>query len=88
MGLLGMRKDPELERAIARVRMNMENNYKDAAQAEFRTLQTVYEETKASGRLKEKQAAYYETVMTELTEKLRKYTHADQKTAWTREDMM
>lgn len=88
MGLFGMKKDPALEAQIAKVRMNMENNYKDAAQAEFRALSALYEETVSSGRLKEKQAAYYTAQMAEFTEKLKKYTHADQKTAWTKEDMI
>lgn len=87
MDLFRPKKNKVLEDALAAVRMNMENNYKDAAQADFKKLTAIFTELKVSGKLSRKQLIYYASEIESLTAKLDHYTHADQKTAWTKEDL-
>ena len=87
MGLFGPKKNNMLEDALAAVKMDMANNYKDAAQADFKKLMAIFTELTASGKLSEKQLLYYTPEIESLTAKLDHYTHADQKTAWTKEDL-
>lgn len=88
MGLFDRKKKNDaLEAALNRVRVNMANNYKDAAQADFKAFTALFAELKENGKLSERQLSVYEPIKEDLTEKLNKYTHADQKTAWTKEDL-
>ena len=82
-----MKLPEELETILASLRMNMANNYKDNTQADLKALTEKFEEYRASGRLTEQQEAHYEAVLREYGEKLKDYTHAKQKTAWTKEDL-
>ena len=84
MGLLFKGKEElELDSLIARLESNMSNNYKDAAQADFRELETAMDEMIASGRLKGRAKSRYEAKRTAYQEKLRGYSHKDQKPFWT-----
>lgn len=77
-----MGKNMRLEAAIARVEMNMSNNYKDAAQEDCRALLELYRELTESGILPDKQREYYKGIIEEYSVKMENYTHKDQKPYW------
>lgn len=82
-----MKKPKELETILASLRMNLANNYKDNTQADFREFTEKFEAFQRDGKLNEKQTAYYRGLLEEYGRQLKDYTHAKQKTAWTREDL-
>ena len=75
-------KNKKLEDVIARLRMNMSNNYKDAAQADYKELLDLYAEISDRGVLSDKQKKYYKEVIEDYSVKMRNYTHKDQKPYW------
>ena len=68
----------ELEMIIMRIESNMANNYKDAAQEALKEL----EEKVMNGDLGEKQKSHYELRLFEYKEKMKEFTHKDQKPYW------
>ena len=48
-------KNKQLEAAIARLQMNMSNNYKDAAQADYKELMDLYTMLEDKGVLSDRQ---------------------------------
>lgn len=84
MGLFKSKYERELETYIARINMDMSNNYKDNAQAGLKELEERYEELKAAGVLKEKEVAAFENRIEMYRERLKGYTHKDQKPYWTK----
>ncbi|MBR6322963.1 MAG: hypothetical protein IKR59_08845 [Lachnospiraceae bacterium] len=85
MGLFRKRRDEETDNLIASVQMNMANNYKDAAQADFRKLKEIYEKKTEAGAYTPKLQAKYDSIMADFAAKLQFYTHGDQKPYWTKE---
>ena len=75
-------KNKKLEAVIARLQMNMSNNYKDAAQADYKELLDLYAEISNTGVLSDKQKKYYKEVIEDYSVKMRNYTHKDQKPYW------
>lgn len=75
-------KNKQLEAAIARVEMNMSNNYKDAAQEDYRELVELYRRLVESNALSDKQKEYYKGIIEEYSVKMENYTHKDQKPYW------
>ena len=82
MLFFGVKKNVELEALISKTRMNQSNNYKDAAQENFKALCSRYEELQASGKLNEKQKAHYSEILEGLRKELDKFTHKDQNARW------
>lgn len=74
----------ELDRVIAEIEMNMQNNYKDAAQAALREFDEKLCEIWESGCLSEAQKAAYTSKLDGYKVKLKSYSHKDQKPYWTR----
>ena len=72
----------ELDRIIAEINMNMQNNYKDAAQAALRELEEKFSELIAQGVLSEGQKASYSSKLNGYKEKLKSYSHKDQRPYW------
>lgn len=77
------RKHIHLEMIISRMESNKENNYKDAAQQDFKELMVCFEKLAAAGSLSERQKKYYEALLEKYREELKGYTHKDQKPFWT-----
>lgn len=77
-----MGKNKQLEAAIAKLEMNMSNNYKDAAQADYKNLMDLYCELKSAGALSDKQDEHYKGMIEEYSVKMQNYTHKDQKPYW------
>lgn len=84
MGLFKSKYERELENYIVRINMNMANNYKDNAQSDLRDLEARYEELKAAGVLKSKEIELFERQITGYRERLKGYSHKDQKPYWTK----
>ena len=75
-------KNKQLETAIAKLEMNMSNNYKDAAQADYKALLDLYIELRDGSKLSDKQKDYYKGLIEEYSIKMENYTHKDQKPYW------
>ncbi len=82
MLFFGVKKNGELETLISKTRMNQSNNYKDAAQENFKDLCTRYDELLSADKLNEKQQAHYTGIIEELRKELDKFTHRDQNARW------
>ena len=76
------KEEKELDALLAKVDNNMSNNYKDAAQSDYKNFLKRFEELSASGKLKDNTIAYYQGVIAEYAAKLSKFTHKDQPTKW------
>ncbi len=77
------KKHIRLETIISRMESNKANNYKDAAQQDFRELAECFKEMVGAGKLSERQTVYYEGVLETYREEMKGYTHKDQKPFWT-----
>ncbi len=78
----GVKKVKELEQILLALQNDAENNYKDAAQANFRKFCDRLEEYSINGKLKEKQITYYKQQRDQWAEQMKNYTHKDQKVTW------
>lgn len=77
-----MGKNKQLDEIIQRIEMNMSNNYKDAAQLGLREFAQMLEELESAGKINDKQKIYYENQLTNFKEKMKNFTHKDQKPTW------
>ncbi len=82
MGLFKSNAERMLDEIIQRLHMNMSNNYKDNAQDNFKQLQETFESLRDSGKLKGKALTKYEGILEDYREKLKGYSHKDQKPYW------
>lgn len=83
MGLFKSKYQKELEALASRIDINMSNNYKDNAQDNLKKLEARFEELKNEGKLKDKEIALFEDRIATYKEKMKGYTHKDQKPYWT-----
>ena len=82
MGLFRSKAAAEMDRIILRIDMNMSNNYKDAAQMNFAELEGLYDRAVENGELKAKEKENYGSKIEGYREKLKGYSHKDQKPYW------
>ena len=84
MGLFNFKSSAEkqLDGLIQKMEMNLSNNYKDNAQSDLKKLEETLAEMKAAGTLKEAVQAKYETIMENYRQRLKGYSHKDQKPYW------
>lgn len=75
-------KVSRLEKIVQELEMNMSNNYKDAAQENFREFEQALNELEAAGGIREAQASAYKQKLSAYKQKLKNYTHKDQKVTW------
>ena len=75
-------KNSALEDVLVRLNMNMSNNYKDAAQSNLKEFESLFLELSSSGKLNEKQQTRYECLLNDYKEKMKEYSHKDQKPYW------
>lgn len=76
--MLKLFKNPavrELEEIVAELQANLENNYKDAAQAAREKLKRRLDELNAEGKLKEKDYKRFSVMYTEYSVKMTGYKH-------------
>ncbi len=72
----------QLDSIVQKIRMNMENNYKDAAQMNLKEFEELLHTLEESGKLSEKQQLYYEKELASFQERMKNFTHKDQKPYW------
>jgi chromosome segregation ATPase len=82
MGLFKSREEKELDSIIQRLEMNMSNNYKDNAQEDLKELEEKMNDIRSSGNLKTKSLAKYEAILDDFREKMKGYSHKDQRPYW------
>ena len=82
MGLFKSKVAAEMDRIIMRIDMNMSNNYKDAAQMNFAELEQMYDSAVEKNGLKPKEKESYGSKIEGYREKLKGYSHKDQKPYW------
>ena len=82
MGLFRNKYEKELDSIINRLEMNMSNNYKDNAQSNLRELEEALERLQVQGVLKGSTLQRYETILGNYKEKMKGYSHKDQKPYW------
>lgn len=80
--LKNVKKNKQLDDIIQKIEMNMSNNYKDAAQANLKELETTLQELTDAHRLSDKQKNYYEEILRSFKERMKNFTHKDQKPTW------
>lgn len=77
MGLFDRFKktNDELEAIVKSVKNDASNNYKDAAQEDFRKFLAKFDELKNSGNLNEKQIAHYDEIKSRFEVELKGFHH-------------
>ena len=83
MGLFKSAKERELDTIILRIEMNMSNNYKDNAQEGLKEFENTLTEMKNDGKTKASVVEKYESILGFYKEKMKGFTHKDQKPYWT-----
>ena len=83
MGLFKSKYEKELDDIINRLNMNMANNYKDNAQSNLKEFEETLSIMKSNKKPGDKAVLKYEKLLGEYKEKLKGYTHKDQKPYWT-----
>ena len=87
MGLADLFKnkyEKKLDEILEEMQMNMSNNYKDNAQKNLEEYESALARFIEQGRLKEKSANKYSEMLTSYNERLKGYSHKDQKPYWTK----
>ena len=82
MGLFKSAAEKDLDRIIQSLERNMSNNYKDNAQDNLKELGIKLNELHDSGNIKDKVFLKYEGILNEYKEKMKGYSHKDQKPYW------
>lgn len=75
-------RNRELDALIQKMQMNIANNYKDAAQINFKEFENRLKELKNSGMLNDRQISCYEEELASFRQRLKQFTHKDQKPTW------
>ncbi len=82
MGLFKSKAEKELDSIIQRLEMNLSNNYKDNAQDDLKELEAKIDALRASGSAKANVLAKYGSILDSYKEKMKGYSHKDQKPYW------
>lgn len=82
MSLFKSKAAAELDRILLRVDMNMSNNYKDNAQMNLKELEEAFTRMKDAGQIKGASLDKYDKIINGYIEKLKGYSHKDQKPYW------
>lgn len=82
MRLFKSKEEKELNNIINRLEMNMSNNYKDNAQGNLKELGAAIDGFRTSGKMKPAVLAEYENILNDYKEKMKGYSHKDQKPYW------
>lgn len=72
----------QLDAIIQRIEMNVSNNYKDAAQLNLKELEDELKKLEDAGSLNSKQKEYYVGKLSSFKERMKNFTHKDQKPTW------
>ena len=69
------KKNEALETKLQTLQMNFENNYKDAAKLNYEEYWKLFESLKTSGKLSDKQIAYYQERGEQLKDRMNNFHH-------------
>jgi len=69
----------DLEQILLRLKLNAENNYRDATKEDLAELEAKFNELHDAGKLSEKQITYYNGRIAIYKEKLKNFSHKAQK---------
>lgn len=83
MSFFKTREEKELDAIISKMEMNMSNNYKDAAQSDLKDLESAIDVVRSAGKMKAAKLEIYERALSIYKERLKGFTHKDQKPYWT-----
>ncbi len=83
MGLFKSKYEKDLDGKIQSIEMNMSNNYKDAAQQSLAELERTLETYAETGKISDRAGAFYKDKVAYYRERLKGFTHKDQKPYWT-----
>ncbi|MBD5493339.1 MAG: hypothetical protein HDR12_02875 [Lachnospiraceae bacterium] len=72
----------QLDAIVQRIEMNVSNNYKDAAQLNLKELEDELKKLEDAGSLNSKQKEYYSGKLSSFKERMKNFTHKDQKPTW------
>ncbi|MBQ8527925.1 MAG: hypothetical protein IJ429_05560 [Lachnospiraceae bacterium] len=65
----------ELDEILKSLQLAFENNYKDNARANLKKFESAFDEAKATGKLRPKEAEVYGATLAELKERLKNFKH-------------
>ena len=82
MRLFKSKTEKELDLIIQQLEMNMSNNYKDNAQDNLKDLEETLNALRGSGDIKPAILSKYETILASYKEKMKGYSHKEQKPYW------
>ena len=80
--LFRSKEEKELDNIISRLEINMSNNYKDNAQDNLKELEAAINSLLHSERMKPAILAEYTDILNDYKEKMKGYSHKDQKPYW------
>lgn len=76
--------EKKLDEILDEMQMNMSNNYKDNAIKNLSEFESALSRFSEQGRLKDKSLKKYESTLKNFKERLKGYSHRDQKPYWTK----
>ena len=82
MKLFQKKTHPELELILQEMRMNAENNYRDATLENLRDLEEQFHLLEQAGKLNEKQQANYSELIEGYKQEFKGFTHREQIAKW------
>ena len=82
MRLFKSKEEKEMDAIIQRLEMNMSNNYKDNARDNLKELEETFDNFCSRGRIKPAVITEYEQILDGYREKMKGYSHKDQKPYW------
>jgi len=82
MRLFKSKEEKEMDAIIQRLEMNMSNNYKDNARDNLKELEETFDNFRSQGRIKPVVITEYEQILDGYREKMKGYSHKDQKPYW------
>lgn len=82
MRLFKSKEEKEMDAIIQRLEMNMSNNYKDNARDNLKELEETFGNFRSRGRIKPAVITEYEQILDGYREKMKGYSHKDQKPYW------
>ena len=71
-----------LEPMLQTLRLNAENNYRDATLENLDDLEKKFNELKDAGKLNDKQISHYTELIANYRTELKGFTHKEQKAGW------
>lgn len=82
MKLFKSSQEKQLDSIIDKLNMDLSNNYKDNANADLKEFEAALDSLRLSGKMKESLVLKYDSMLKSYKEKMKGYSHKDQKPYW------